>query len=106
MHAGVLSATGQSFQAEHVRVKGPMGEGSYGQVFEVRPGSALLQVAACQLIVSSGTGDRITLSPAQGALTQNGATERVVLKRVKNQVEVRPSCLFSDVMLGALTPLE
>jgi hypothetical protein len=33
--AGVLTATGQRYQAEHVTVKGPMGEGSYGQVFEV-----------------------------------------------------------------------
>jgi hypothetical protein len=35
VQAGVLSATGQRFQAEHVTVKGTMGEGSYGQVFEV-----------------------------------------------------------------------
>ena len=35
VRAGVLSATGQRFPAEHVTVKGTMGEGSYGQVFEV-----------------------------------------------------------------------
>lgn len=35
VRAGVLSATGQRFAAEHVTVKGNMGEGSYGQVFEV-----------------------------------------------------------------------
>ena len=35
IRAGVLSATGQRFEAEHLTVKGSMGEGSYGQVFEV-----------------------------------------------------------------------
>lgn len=35
IRAGVLTATGQRFQARDVVVKGPMGEGSYGQVFEV-----------------------------------------------------------------------
>ena len=35
VRAGVLSATGQRFAAEQVTVKGNMGEGSYGQVFEV-----------------------------------------------------------------------
>lgn len=33
--AGVLTATGPRFQAEDVTVKGTLGEGSYGQVFEV-----------------------------------------------------------------------
>lgn len=36
VRAGVLTATGPRFQARDVVVKGPMGEGSYGQVFEVR----------------------------------------------------------------------
>lgn len=33
--AGVLTATGPRFQAQDVTVKGTLGEGSYGQVFEV-----------------------------------------------------------------------
>ena len=33
--AGVLTATGLQFAAEAVVVKGTLGEGSYGQVFEV-----------------------------------------------------------------------
>ena len=34
--AGVLTATGPRFQAQDVTVKGTLGEGSYGQVFEVK----------------------------------------------------------------------
>ncbi len=33
--AGVLTATGPKFLAQDVTVKGTLGEGSYGQVFEV-----------------------------------------------------------------------
>lgn len=33
--AGILTATGPRFQAQDVTVKGTLGEGSYGQVFEV-----------------------------------------------------------------------
>ena len=36
VYAGVLTATGPQFAAEAVVVKGTLGEGSYGQVFEVR----------------------------------------------------------------------
>ena len=35
VRAGVLTATGPKFAAEAVSVKGTLGEGSYGQVFEV-----------------------------------------------------------------------
>lgn len=34
--AGILTATGPKFAADAVLVKGTLGEGSYGQVFEVR----------------------------------------------------------------------
>ncbi len=36
VRAGILTATGPKFAAEEVLVKGTLGEGSYGQVFEVR----------------------------------------------------------------------
>ena len=35
VRAGILTATGPKFAAEEVLVKGTLGEGSYGQVFEV-----------------------------------------------------------------------
>jgi len=35
VRAGILTATGPKFAAEAVSVKGTLGEGSYGQVFEV-----------------------------------------------------------------------
>ena len=40
VRAGVLTATGPKFAAEAVSVKGTLGEGSYGQVFEVSSLSA------------------------------------------------------------------
>ncbi len=75
-----LTNKGKQFSAESIAVNKIMGEGSYGQVFEVNTVSAscsVSPVAHCSPLVVT-----------QGALSGDSGTERVVLKRVKKRVQV------------------
>ena len=75
-----LTNKGKQFSAESISVNKIMGEGSYGQVFEVNvvPASRSFSPVAhwTPLVVT------------QGALSRDSRTERVVLKRVKKRVQV------------------
>lgn len=75
-----LTNKGKQFSADSIAVNKIMGEGSYGQVFEVSTMSAsrsISPVAHCSPLVVT-----------QGALSCDSGTERVVLKRVKKRVQV------------------
>ena len=75
-----LTNKGKQFSAESVAVNKIMGEGSYGQVFEVSSVPASRSV--------SPVAHWSPLVVTQGALSRDSGTERVVLKRVKKRVQV------------------
>lgn len=75
-----LTNKGKQFSAESIAVNKIMGEGSYGQVFEVNTVPASHSVSPVAYLSP--------LVVIQGALSRDSGTERVVLKRVKKRVQV------------------
>lgn len=83
--AGGLKAKGKRHLARDITVKRIMGEGSFGQVFEVRhPHTYILSLK----------------NFFKGVISTVSGEERVVLKRTKNQIPVnerfQEKCDFGD----------
>jgi len=90
-----LSKRGRSFPAEALTVQRPLGEGSFGQVFEVSSRQPAPSPPLPGGPVSPPNGDH---AAPQGRLATNGGeSEHVVLKRVKARVEVRALVVDSAV---------